>query len=68
MKLTLNGADRELAAGATLTDLLLLAGLPPDRNGVAVARNGEVVRRAEWTATTLAEGDRIELVSATQGG
>jgi len=38
------------------------------RTGVAVARNGEVVRRAEWPATALAEGDRIELVSATQGG
>ncbi len=68
MKLTLNGADRELPAGATLTDLLLLAGLPPDRTGVAIARNGEVVRRAEWPSTALAEGDRIELVSATQGG
>jgi sulfur carrier protein len=68
MKLTLNGADRELPAGATLTDLLLLAGLPPDRTGVAVARNGEVVRRAAWSVTILNEGDRIELVSATQGG
>ena len=68
MKLTLNGADRELPAGATLTDLLLLAGLPPDRTGVAVARNGEVVRRADWAGTHLSEGDRIELVSATQGG
>lgn len=68
MKLTLNGADRELPAGANLTDLLLLAGLPPDRAGVAVARNGEVVRRADWPTTLLNEGDRIELVSATQGG
>lgn len=68
MRLLLNGTERELPEGATLTDLLLLAGLPPERTGVAVARNGEVVRRAHWASTCLSEGDRIELVSATQGG
>lgn len=68
MRLLLNGTERELPAGATLADLLLLAGLPPDRTGVAVARNGEVVRRGEWAGTHLSDGDRIELVSATQGG
>lgn len=68
MRLFLNGTERELHDGTTLADLLLLAGLPPDRTGVAVARNGEVVRRTEWAGTHLSEGDRIELVSATQGG
>lgn len=68
MKILLNGNTYELETGAPLTQLLSRAGLPPDRKGVAVARNGEVVPRAAWELTTLQEGDRVELVSATQGG
>ena len=30
--------------------------------------NGEVVRRSEWPAFTLHDGDEVEIVSATQGG
>ena len=68
MKIVLNGASRELDDGASLTAMLVSAGLPPDRKGVAVAVNGEVIPRATWPATMLREGDRVELVSATQGG
>jgi sulfur carrier protein len=35
---------------------------------VAVAINGEVVRRADWPGVRLAEGDEVEIVKATQGG
>lgn len=36
--------------------------------GVAVAVNGEVVRRATWPEVILADGDQVEIVKATQGG
>ncbi len=36
--------------------------------GVAVARNGAVVRRAEHEATLLNENDEIEIIRAVQGG
>jgi sulfur carrier protein len=36
--------------------------------GVAIALNGAVVRRKDWPATELSEGDRIEIVRAMQGG
>ena len=36
--------------------------------GVAVAVNGEVVRRVDWPARQLHQGDRLEIVSAAQGG
>jgi sulfur carrier protein len=36
--------------------------------GIAVAVNGEVVPRSDWPGTTLADGDRVEVLSATQGG
>jgi sulfur carrier protein len=37
-------------------------------DGIAVARNGEVIRRTDWAATTLEDGDRVEIVTARQGG
>jgi sulfur carrier protein len=36
--------------------------------GVAVALNGEVVARASWHTTTVTTGDRLEVLTATQGG
>lgn len=36
--------------------------------GVAVARNEEVVPRSEWADTAVRDGDRIEILVAAQGG
>jgi sulfur carrier protein len=36
--------------------------------GVAAALNGAVVRRAAWAATSLADGDEVEVLTAVQGG
>ena len=36
--------------------------------GVAVARNEEVVPRSEWADTVVGDGDRIEILVAAQGG
>jgi sulfur carrier protein len=62
----LNGAAQELSEGATVDDAVLAAGAP-DR-GVAVAVDGEVVPRAEWPATCLSDGQRVEVLQAVQGG
>jgi sulfur carrier protein len=68
VRVTVNGAERTLTGGLTLADLVAeVAGADRSR-GVAVARNGEVVPRSGWSSTGLAEGDRIELVAAAQGG
>jgi sulfur carrier protein len=40
----------------------------PDRRGVAVALDGEVVPRATWDDTPLQAGARLEIVGAVQGG
>ncbi len=68
MIITLNGDRTELAAGTSLTELLTGAGLDPERRGVALARNGEVVPRRRWPDEVLADGDVVELLTATQGG
>ncbi|HSK75883.1 MAG TPA: sulfur carrier protein ThiS [Thermoanaerobaculia bacterium] len=64
--LTLNGEPRQLPAGATVLDLLAAVGRDP--RTVAVERNGEIVRRAEYGATRLGAGDRLEVVHFVQGG
>jgi sulfur carrier protein len=65
---SLNGDPRELPDGATVADVVRSLGHDPERPGVAVALNGEVVPRAAWAGTSLARGDRVEVVTAVQGG
>jgi sulfur carrier protein len=68
MRLDLNGTPSELTDGSTITDAIEAAGASPDGRGLAVAVDGEVVPRPEWERTTLREGQRIEIVTAVQGG
>jgi thiamine biosynthesis protein ThiS len=39
-----------------------------EARGVAVAINGEVIRRGEWTSTSIQDGDVVEIVNAVAGG
>ena len=59
-----NGEARELRVGTTLADLVPVEWT----GGVAVARNDEIVPRAQWTTTAVAAGDAIEIVRPVQGG
>jgi sulfur carrier protein len=66
-RIRLNGQDELLAVG-TLAALLEEKAVDAAQRGIAVAINGEVVPRAAWAATVLRPGDRVEIVSARQGG
>lgn len=66
MHVLINGEQCELAAGASVAEALSALGLPG--SGVAVAVDGEVVRRSAWPSTPLAEGARLEVLTAVQGG
>lgn len=66
MRVSVNGQARELAAGSTVA--LLVGELAGDRAGVAVAVNDTVVPRAAWPTTLLDDGDRVEVLTAVQGG
>ncbi len=68
MRIELNGQPRELHAGATLADAVRESGADGEARGVAVALDGEVVPRGEWDSTPLAEGQRVEVLAAIQGG
>jgi len=65
-----NGERRELPEGTSVADAVSGATgrSGPETAGVAAALNGEVVRRADWAATTLQEADRLEVLTAVQGG
>ena len=62
-----NGEARE-RAGATVAELLADLGVETSARGVAVAVDGEVIPRAEWDARRVNEGERVEALSAMQGG
>jgi sulfur carrier protein len=62
-----NGEPRE-GAGATIAELLADLGVEVRGRGVAVAVDGEVVPRGEWSERRINEGERVEALSAMQGG
>ena len=65
---TVNGSERELETGATVADVVGLLSEARDGRGVAVAVEGSVVPRGEWSSTLLDTGARVEVVVAVQGG
>jgi sulfur carrier protein len=68
MTIWLNGEERELPPGVSLARAVEAAGTPAGRRGIAVAVDGEVVPRDRWDNTELADGQRVEVVQAVQGG
>ncbi len=66
MRLTVNGEPTELPPGTSVADIV--AQRAEGQRRVAVARNGEVVRRGSWPQVVLEEGDTVEVLVATAGG
>ena len=67
MEITLNGkitdVDEDITIGACLHSLSL-----SNRTAIAVALNGEVVPKSNYTTLTLKQGDTLEVVNAIGGG
>lgn len=68
MSALVNGAPRAVESGTTVADLIAELGHDPAGRGIAAALNGEVVPRAKWPATTVGDGDRVEILAAIGGG
>ncbi|WP_042369065.1 sulfur carrier protein ThiS [Streptacidiphilus neutrinimicus] len=66
IRLTVNGEARSLPGGVTLAEVV--TGLSAAPSGVAAAVNEAVVPRSQWDATVLADADRVEILTAVQGG
>ena len=66
MKIQLNGAPHPVPDGTTLA--ALIESVAGSTRGSAVAVDDEVVPRGHWNATALRDGQRVELITAVQGG
>ncbi|GAA1199542.1 sulfur carrier protein ThiS [Prauserella alba] len=66
MSIQVNGEARELPEDNTITGVLAALDVP--EQGVAVAVDGVVVRRAEWQSTVVGDGAQVEILTAVQGG
>ncbi|HEY5834090.1 sulfur carrier protein ThiS [Streptomyces sp.] len=61
-----NGERRALDPPVALD--AVVATLTTAPSGVAAALNETVVPRSRWSATVLGHGDRVEVLTAVQGG
>ncbi len=66
MRIYLNDEIKELDDGSSILQLLEGLGLRLER--VAVELNRSVVRRGDWAATILKDGDKLEVVHFVGGG
>lgn len=55
-------------ATGDLTVAALVGELGSDGRGIAVAVNDEVTPRSQWDLTRVLDGDRVEILTAAQGG
>ncbi|WP_285028970.1 sulfur carrier protein ThiS [Mycolicibacterium sp. lyk4-40-TYG-92] len=65
MLITVNDESVEIGEGTTVAELIGALGFPD--KGIAVAVDWTVLPRSEWD-DVLAEGAKIEIVTAVQGG
>jgi thiazole synthase len=65
-RLFVNGEYRELPDGATVQSVVEELGV--SGRGTAVAVDGQVIPRGEWSDTELRDGQEVEVLHAVQGG
>lgn len=78
IQITINGQTRAVMEESTICDLVATEsgrtigqdGRAQDGRGlgIAVAKNAHLVPRSRWFSELLADGDAVELLTATQGG
>ncbi len=66
MRIYVNGEIKECSETISLDQLVNQLELPAMR--LAIEVNRKVVRRADWVATKLHDGDHIEIVHFVGGG
>ena len=66
MTVHVNGEPTRFATSPTVDELLGVLDLP--RADIAVAVNGSVVPRSQWSTTRVESDAKVEVVTAMQGG
>ncbi|HEY3198930.1 MAG TPA: sulfur carrier protein ThiS [Actinomycetes bacterium] len=66
VSVTVNGESRQVATSTTIADIVAVVSTAG--SGIAVAVNDEVVPRGGWPSRRLHDRDRVEILTAVQGG
>ena len=66
MELVVNGKTQSVPERVRMSELVQLLGLPD--SGVAIAVNDTVIPKGRWADTSLEPMQRIEVLTAVQGG
>lgn len=66
MKIKINDVEVQTPIGSTVADALAAQGIDPV--GKALALNGKVVPKGDYSETMLSEGDSILIIKAFYGG
>jgi sulfur carrier protein len=66
LTIVVNGAERPIFAGQTLSGLLTELALDPAR--VAIELDHRIIRRPDWDTIQLKPGAKIEIVQFVGGG
>ena len=66
MRLVINGDGKSFDQQMSVADLLVALGVPSLK--VAVELNREIVPKSAYNATSLKDGDRLEIVNFVGGG
>ena len=67
MQIVINGQPHEFEENLSIEKILLELQIHQD-SGVAVALNRTVLSKSRFAATTITDGDQIEIIHATGGG
>ena len=65
MRLRLNGKDRDVEAVSTVEELITHLGI---HRMIVVEHNGVILKKEEFPARSLREGDVLEIVHMVGGG
>ncbi|HUY45201.1 MAG TPA: sulfur carrier protein ThiS [Streptosporangiaceae bacterium] len=66
VQVIINGQRRAVPADTSVGQVVAM--ITDLAAGVAAALNGEIVPRRSWAAALVQDGDRVEVVTAVQGG
>ncbi|MBL8239470.1 MAG: sulfur carrier protein ThiS [Bryobacterales bacterium] len=66
IEIVVNGETRQVPAGTTITGLLAILSIPPER--VAVELDRAIIKNIFWPETELRPGARVEIVHFVGGG
>lgn len=66
MIISLNGQESDTRGADTIAELVKRHALLPE--SLLIEHNGVALHRREWSRTSLADGDRLEIIRVVAGG